>query len=440
MPEMTRRRLLASAGTAAAAALRGRIPATQRAPGAGSRASPAKRQPERHQARRDPHAGEPVIRSLLRHTARRAWLLPTPPRITLSTGRSVFYQPDPDNPDGYLLPFHLDTQTTSAQAIPSTSHAWTVQHSAWDSGKMDNWLPAHLAADGKNGPFTMGLLRARGHPVPVRAGRVVHDLRQLSLLGAGPDLAEPAVPHQRHHRPARRARPADHQQQVPPRQRRRVAAKSTVSRGHGDTTYGRWPAAPSPRWAATRSWPTASRPTPGRRRRHPQRRHHLRRAAKHREATAPSPSPSAGCRGLARRQHRVRDRDRRRHRPRRLRCCRGDQHGHRRGDRRHQGRGRAASGGVLARRQVRLRDDRARDRRSQHRDELGGPPHSRCRQPAGHRDQPGRQHASTSRARPPARWQSSMRRTAGPSGRSGSGPSRTESRCRRTGRRPMSPT
>ena len=79
-----------------------------------------------------------------------------PAAITLSTGRSVFYQPDPKNPDGYLLPYHLDTHTTNAQAIPSTSHAWAVQHSAWDSGKMDNWLPAHLAADGKNGPFTMG--------------------------------------------------------------------------------------------------------------------------------------------------------------------------------------------------------------------------------------------------------------------------------------------
>jgi len=79
-----------------------------------------------------------------------------PRALQLSTGRSVFYQPDAQNPDGYLLPYHLDTMTTGAQAIPSTSHAWQVQHSAWDAGKMDNWLPAHLAADGTNGPFTMG--------------------------------------------------------------------------------------------------------------------------------------------------------------------------------------------------------------------------------------------------------------------------------------------
>jgi phospholipase C len=80
-----------------------------------------------------------------------------PDAITLSTGRSVFHQPDAANPDGYLLPFHLDTRTTSSQAIPSTSHAWAVQHSAWNGGAMDNWLPAHRLADGDaHGPYTMG--------------------------------------------------------------------------------------------------------------------------------------------------------------------------------------------------------------------------------------------------------------------------------------------
>jgi phospholipase C len=81
-----------------------------------------------------------------------------PSAIKLSTGKSVFYQPDPDNPDGYLLPFHLDTTTTSAQAQPSTSHAYTVQHNAWNGGLMNNWVPAHLAADGANGPYTMGYM------------------------------------------------------------------------------------------------------------------------------------------------------------------------------------------------------------------------------------------------------------------------------------------
>ena len=79
-----------------------------------------------------------------------------PQAITLSTGKSVFYQPDAVSPDGYLLPFHLDTHSTNSQAIPSTSHAYSVQHQAWNGGKMDQWLPAHRAADKANGPYVMG--------------------------------------------------------------------------------------------------------------------------------------------------------------------------------------------------------------------------------------------------------------------------------------------
>jgi phospholipase C len=79
-----------------------------------------------------------------------------PKALKLSNGRSIFYQPDDENPDGYLLPFHLDTHASSAQKIPSTSHAWWVQHEAWNDGRMDRWLAAHRRADGAHGPFCMG--------------------------------------------------------------------------------------------------------------------------------------------------------------------------------------------------------------------------------------------------------------------------------------------
>ncbi|MGZ0147367.1 alkaline phosphatase family protein [Kribbella sp. WER1] len=42
-----------------------------------------------------------------------------PHALTLPTGRNVFYQPTDKNPDGYQLPFHLDSRTTSALAMPS---------------------------------------------------------------------------------------------------------------------------------------------------------------------------------------------------------------------------------------------------------------------------------------------------------------------------------
>src|ERR1700748_598014 len=70
-----------------------------------------------------------------------------PNALKLANGRSVFHQPDAEHPDRYMLPFHLNTRTTNAQKIPSTSHAWSVQHEAWNNGKMDQWLPAHRKAD-----------------------------------------------------------------------------------------------------------------------------------------------------------------------------------------------------------------------------------------------------------------------------------------------------
>jgi phospholipase C len=79
-----------------------------------------------------------------------------PHAAKLENGNSVFHQPDAENPKGYVLPFHLNTLSSSAQKIPSTSHAWAVQHEAWAGGKMDDWLPAHRKADGANGPYVMG--------------------------------------------------------------------------------------------------------------------------------------------------------------------------------------------------------------------------------------------------------------------------------------------
>ena len=68
-----------------------------------------------------------------------------------SVPKSRFYQYDAQNPDKYLLPFHTDTHSTSAQNLPSNSHSWGPQHDSWDNGKMDGFVTAHLAADGVAG-------------------------------------------------------------------------------------------------------------------------------------------------------------------------------------------------------------------------------------------------------------------------------------------------
>ncbi|HEX4119400.1 MAG TPA: alkaline phosphatase family protein [Verrucomicrobiae bacterium] len=108
-----------------------------------------------------------------------------PTALTLPNGKSIFHQPDVEHPDGYLLPFHLDTRATSAQKIPSTSHAWGVQHSSWNEGKMDNWLAAHRKADGVNGPFCMGYHTRADIPFQFALAEAftVCDAYHCSLLG-----------------------------------------------------------------------------------------------------------------------------------------------------------------------------------------------------------------------------------------------------------------
>ncbi|MFE0487408.1 alkaline phosphatase family protein [Streptomyces griseoaurantiacus] len=152
-PPLTRRRLLGSAAAGlGAAALTLLPPSVQKAVAAG---------PPKHGSLRDI---EHVVLLMQENRSFDHYFgtlsgvrgFHDPRALKLDTGRSVFFQPDTQNPRGYLLPFHLDTHASSAQAIPSTSHAWTVQHEAWNGGKMDRWLPAHRKADGVNGPYVMG--------------------------------------------------------------------------------------------------------------------------------------------------------------------------------------------------------------------------------------------------------------------------------------------
>jgi phospholipase C len=108
-----------------------------------------------------------------------------PTALKLPNGRSVFYQPDIEHPDGYLLPFHLDTRSSNAQKLPSTSHAWLVQHESWNNGKMDRWLAAHRKADGAKGPYVMGYHTRADIPFQFALAEAftICDAYHCSLLG-----------------------------------------------------------------------------------------------------------------------------------------------------------------------------------------------------------------------------------------------------------------
>jgi phospholipase C len=79
-----------------------------------------------------------------------------PGALLLPSGHPVFYQPDPQAQQGYVLPFHLDTKRTSAQRLHDLSHAWSALHDSWDGGHVDDWIGAHRTTNGRNAPLTMG--------------------------------------------------------------------------------------------------------------------------------------------------------------------------------------------------------------------------------------------------------------------------------------------
>jgi phospholipase C len=109
-----------------------------------------------------------------------------PAAATLPNGDSVFKQPDPDNPDGYLEPYHLDTTTTGAAAVPSLSHAWQVQHASWNNGANDGWVRAHTASDNDtSGSFTMGYYTAEDLPFQYALAQAftICDNYHCSVLG-----------------------------------------------------------------------------------------------------------------------------------------------------------------------------------------------------------------------------------------------------------------
>lgn len=86
---------------------------------------------------------------------------PAVPRLPGSS-YPIFRQPLPSHPDGFVLPFHLDSATTNAQTIGSLEHSWDAEHGYWAGGRMDGFL-THEARHSVLGP--------PGHPGTVAEHR-----------------------------------------------------------------------------------------------------------------------------------------------------------------------------------------------------------------------------------------------------------------------------
>lgn len=61
------------------------------------------------------------------------------PAVTGDPMTSVFAQPDSSRSSGVLLPWHLDTATTSGACGPDPDHGWDGQHVAWNGGRNDGF-------------------------------------------------------------------------------------------------------------------------------------------------------------------------------------------------------------------------------------------------------------------------------------------------------------
>ena len=140
----------------------------------------------RHRAHRRTHAGEPVVRPLLRHALRRGGFFhagvlaqrvrgkryPVWDQFGYAAGRGR-------RPNGYLQPFHLlsDPHRRRRQTTNDISHNWGPQHQSWNHGADGRLRQAHLAADGlPTGSRDHGLLHAGRPAVLLRARRRLHDL------------------------------------------------------------------------------------------------------------------------------------------------------------------------------------------------------------------------------------------------------------------------
>ncbi|MDE1005802.1 MAG: phospholipase C, phosphocholine-specific [Paraburkholderia fungorum] len=62
--------------------------------------------------------------------------------ITLPNGNAVWKQPYPGNPDGYILPFHMDSTTTSAMCADAPAMSYPTDIAMWNNGLYNAWNTA----------------------------------------------------------------------------------------------------------------------------------------------------------------------------------------------------------------------------------------------------------------------------------------------------------
>ena len=177
-------------------------------------------EPERHPARRHPHAGEPVVRPLLRQALGRPGFLgpqrlaqPASSARTLRCGSSTATSRASGSTRTASSSPSISCRTRPPRtAPPPTTSATSGRPSTtrWNSGAMDNFVGAHLAADGvDNFAVTMGYFDRSDLAFYYALADAFTICDALLLLGARPDRPQPGDGVLGHHRPRRHRRGAD---------------------------------------------------------------------------------------------------------------------------------------------------------------------------------------------------------------------------------------
>jgi phospholipase C len=99
-----------------------------------------------------------------------------PRPVNLSTGHSVWYQPNGN--DAYVLPFHPTAPDMGLQFLEDLAHDWTSTHGAWNQGNYDQWVA-------NKGPTTMAYLTRADIPFhyALADAFTVCDAYHCSVLG-----------------------------------------------------------------------------------------------------------------------------------------------------------------------------------------------------------------------------------------------------------------
>jgi phospholipase C len=98
-----------------------------------------------------------------------------PRPAVLTTGNTVWYQPDGDS---YVLPFHPPAADLGLQFLQDLPHDWITTHQAWNLGQYDQWVPS-------KGPTSMAYLTREDIPFhyALADAFTICDAYHASLLG-----------------------------------------------------------------------------------------------------------------------------------------------------------------------------------------------------------------------------------------------------------------